>query len=141
MFISLQDRLEDPIVQELIEYATLPEQEYVLAALKEYKEQEAMTLYGFEDEEQLVALIGIEKQNQEVKIKHLAVLPENRLKDYGRGIISEMIGTLKPEIVTAEIEEDAVDFFRNIGFMVYSLGEKYPGVEHFRCVFEVEEEE
>lgn len=141
MFISLQDRLEDPIVQELIEYATLPEQEYVIAALKEYKEQDAMTLYGFEDEEQLVALIGIEKQNQEVKIKHLAVLPENRLKDYGRGIISEMIGTLKPEIVTAEIEEDAVDFFRNIGFMVYSLGEKYPGVEHFRCVFEVEEEE
>ncbi|WP_160036497.1 GNAT family N-acetyltransferase [Paenibacillus sp. An7] len=141
MLISLQDRLEDPIVQELIEYATLPEQEYVLAVLKEYREQDSMTLYGFEDEEQLVALIGIEKQNQEVKIKHLAVLPENRLKDYGRGIISEMIGTLKPEIVTAEIEEDAVDFFRNIGFIVYSLGEKYPGVEHFRCVFEIEEEE
>ncbi|WP_454190512.1 GNAT family N-acetyltransferase [Paenibacillus sp. Marseille-Q7038] len=141
MFISLQDRLEDPLVQELIEYATLPEREYVLAALKEYKEQDSMTLYGFEDEDQLVALIGIEKQNQEVKIKHLAVLPENRLKDYGRGIISEMISALKPEVVTAEIEEDAVDFFRNIGFIVYSLGEKYPGLEHFRCVFEVEEEE
>ena len=141
MFISLQDRLEDPIVQELIEYATLPEQEYVLAALKEYKEQDSMTLYGFEDEEQLVALIGIEKKNQEVQIKHLAVLPENRLKGYGRGIISEMISIVKPEVVTAETDEEAVDFYRNIGFIVYSLGEKYPGVERFRCVFEIEEEE
>lgn len=141
MFISLQDRLEDPIVQELIEYATLPELEYVLSALKEYKEQDSMTLYGFEDEEQLVALIGIEKQNQEVQIKHLAVLPENRLKGYGRGIISEMISAVKPEVVTAETDEEAVDFYRNIGFIVYSLGEKYPGVERFRCVFEIEEEE
>ncbi|WP_211747604.1 GNAT family N-acetyltransferase [Paenibacillus sp. Marseille-Q4541] len=141
MFISLKDRLQDPVVQELIEYATLPEPEHIESALKEYREQDALQLFGFEDEEQLVALIGFEKQGKEVQIKHLAVLPENRQKGYGRGIISEMISSVKPDVVTAETDEEAVDFYRNIGFIVYSLGEKYPGVERFHCVFEAEEEE
>lgn len=141
MFISLQDRLGDPIVEELIEYATLPEPEHVTAALEEYKQKDSLQLYGFEDEEQLVALIGIDKQDEKVEIRHLAVLPENRLKGYGRGIISEMISAVKPEVVIAETDEEAVDFYRNIGFIVYSLGEKYPGVERYRCVFEIEDEE
>lgn len=47
----------------------------------------------------------------------------------------------KPERVIAETDEEAVNFYRSIGFEVYSLGEKYPGVERFRCIYEVEESE
>lgn len=46
----------------------------------------------------------------------------------------------KPKRVIAETDDEAVDFYRNIGFEVHSLGEKYPGVERFRCIYEVDEE-
>jgi hypothetical protein len=29
---------------------------------------------------------------------------------------------------------NAVNFYRNIGFEITSLGEKYPGVERFQCI-------
>ncbi|MCM3783033.1 GNAT family N-acetyltransferase [Neobacillus mesonae] len=141
MLVSIKDRINDPIVEELIGYSTLPEESHIKAAMALYKDHDHYELYGFEDEEQLVAIIGVEQNGRQVTIKHLAVLPENREKGYGRGIISEMISRLEPEIVIAETDEEAVDFYRNVGFVVYSLGEKYPGVERFRCVFEAEEEE
>ncbi|MCM3130307.1 GNAT family N-acetyltransferase [Paenibacillus provencensis] len=141
MLVSIRDRINDVIVQELIGYSTLPEESHIQAALAMYKNNDSTELLGFEDEGQLVALIGIEQDGNKVMIKHLAVLPENREKGYGRGIISEMISSVQPETVIAETDEEAVDFYRNVGFVVYSLGEKYPGVERFRCVFETEEEE
>ncbi|SFS47105.1 GNAT family N-acetyltransferase [Paenibacillus sp. 453mf] len=141
MLVSIKDRINDVIVQELIGYSTLPEESHIQAALAMYKNNDSTELLGFEDEGQLVALIGIEQDGNKVMIKHLAVLPENREKGYGRGIISEMISSVQPETVIAETDEEAVDFYRNVGFVVYSLGEKYPGVERFRCVFETEEEE
>ncbi|MFD2700037.1 GNAT family N-acetyltransferase [Paenibacillus shunpengii] len=141
MLVSIKDRIHDAIVEELIGYSTLPEESHIQAALAMYKDNDSAQLLGLEDEGQLVALIGLEQDGSKVMIKHLAVLPENREKGYGRGIISEMISSLQPETVMAETDEEAVDFYRNVGFVVYSLGEKYPGVEHFRCVFETEEEE
>jgi ribosomal protein S18 acetylase RimI-like enzyme len=35
----------------------------------------------------------------------------------------------------AETDEEAVEFYRNIGFSIQSLGEKYPGVDRFKCTF------
>lgn len=141
MLVSIKDRINDVIVEELIGYSTLPEEAHIQAALAMYKNNDSTELLGFEDEGQLVALIGIEQDGSKVMIKHLAVLPENREKGYGRGIISEMISRYQPETVIAETDEEAVDFYRNVGFVVYSLGEQYPGIERFRCVFETEEEE
>jgi hypothetical protein len=40
--------------------------------------------------------------------------------------------------VYAETDEEAADFYRNIGFTVESLGEKYPGIERFKCTFETD---
>ena len=36
--------------------------------------------------------------------------------------------------IYAETDQDAVNFYKNIGFHITSLGEKYPGVERFACL-------
>ena len=36
----------------------------------------------------------------------------------------------------AETDIEAVDFYKKIGFQTVSLGEKYPGVERFKCTLE-----
>jgi ribosomal protein S18 acetylase RimI-like enzyme len=43
--------------------------------------------------------------------------------------LERRLGTLE-----AETDSEALAFYRRIGFRVESLGEKYPGVERFRCV-------
>jgi hypothetical protein len=48
---------------------------------------------------------------------------------------------MHPVRIVAETDEESVQFYRNIGFIIRSLGEKYPGVERFLCTYEVEEAE
>ena len=70
------------------------------------------------------------------EIKHIAVSPNHR----GQGIGSKMISIIKVKhsltFVFAETDKDAVNFYKNCGFKITSLGEKYPGVERFQCILE-----
>ncbi|OOC62409.1 GNAT family N-acetyltransferase [Paenibacillus ihbetae] len=129
-------------VRELLGYSVFPDPDQVEKAVSYYKAEGGSKLYGYVEEGLLVGIIGCDIQQDEVTIRHLAVIPENRGKGYGRGMILELLLQLdpKPKRVIAETDEEAVDFYRNIGFEVHSLGEKYPGVERFRCIYEVDAE-
>lgn len=142
MLLNVKSYIHKQEVAELLSYAVFPDDKSLQAAIQKYEKTESLQLYGYEDEKLLVGLIGYEIDDTKiVTVHHLAVLPENRLKGYGRGIFFELIQAQNPSQIIAETDEEAVDFYRNIGFVVYSLGEIYPGVERFRCVYEVEVEE
>ena len=51
-------------------------------------------------------------------------------------MIAQLLEKYNPDKLIAETDQEAVEFYRNTGFVVYSLGELYPGVERFRCVLE-----
>jgi ribosomal protein S18 acetylase RimI-like enzyme len=142
LLINITHKLDNPEIKELISYSVFPDPEKLEEVIKQYQSEEALTLYGYEDENVLVGIIGVLKnENNTLVIKHIAVQPENRLKGYGRGLILELLEDSRPTMITAETDADAVDFYRSIGFTVYSLGELYPGVERFRCVYEIEPED
>ncbi|SMF81175.1 Acetyltransferases [Paenibacillus uliginis N3/975] len=141
MIKQISSRLEDLEVKELLAYSVFPDPERLDQAVEAYRKPNGLELYGYEEEGVLVGIIGVDKVEDEMTIKHIAVTPENRGKDYGRGMILELMVQQKPARVIAETDEEAVGFYRSIGFEIYSLGEIYPGVERFRCVYEVEEEE
>ncbi|MNP39986.1 hypothetical protein D3C76_1335850 [compost metagenome] len=50
-------------------------------------------------------------------------------------MINEFIKTKKNVRIKAETDKDTVGFYKKIGFSITSLGEKYPGVERFECIF------
>ncbi|OAB43357.1 GNAT family N-acetyltransferase [Paenibacillus glacialis] len=142
MLVNVKSYIRKPEVTELLSYAVFPDDKSLNAAIQLYEGKESLQLYGFEDEKLLVGLIGFEIDEERIlTVNHLAILPENRLKGYGRGIFFELIEAQKPSRIMTETDEDAVDFYRNIGFVVISLGEIYPGVERFQCIYEVEDEE
>lgn len=142
MLKNLKPRLQEPEVQELISYSVFPDSDQVNETVQQYVRQSNLFLTGYEDEEQLVGLIGYEHTGaSEITIRHIAVLPENRFKNYGRGMISQLLAEYNPDTLIAETDQEAVEFYRNTGFVVYSLGELYPGVERFRCVLEKEDDE
>ena len=136
MLIDIKSKIDDVEIIELLEYSIWSASGKLDDAIREYKSRTNLHLYGYETDEELVGIIGFEMSDgNDLIIRHIAVKPEYRGLGYGRGQILEVIDLMKPKRVIAETDEDAVDFYRWIGFEVESLGEKDPGVERFRCTF------
>jgi ribosomal protein S18 acetylase RimI-like enzyme len=85
-----------------------------------------------------IACLGLEPRGRdEAEIRSLAVLPAWRRQGFARALIfgaSEQFGLRGLE---AETDADAIGFYRAVGFTVERLGERYPGVERFRCRLEL----
>jgi CubicO group peptidase (beta-lactamase class C family) len=86
-----------------------------------------------------IACIGLEPRDSrdEAEITALAVLPDWRGQGVARRLIFGACEHLGLRAVEAETDADAVDVYRASGFAVKSLGERYPGVERFRCRLEL----
>lgn len=142
MLINLKERLQEPAVQELLGYSVYPDPEQLERTLDQYRTLESLELYGLESDGELIGLVGFEMDEEgHLQIRHLSVHPEERGKGFGRGLLLELIERKDPAVLTAETDDEAVDFYRNVGFEVTSLGETYPGTERFRCIYEAKPEE
>lgn len=142
LLINIKSRLDQPEVAELLEYSIFPDPARLAQTLDDYKRSEELEMYGYEKDGKLIGLVGFRIDSERVmELRHIAVQPDYRGQGYGRGQILELIHLKNPAEIVAETDEDAVDFYRNIGFEVVSLGENYPGAERFRCTYEVEPEE
>lgn len=143
MLIEIKQLIGTPEVNELLSYAVIDEPDALQQTSSEYSEQAALQLYGWQEEGLLLGLVGFEEtEDGSLDIRHIAVLPENRGKGYARGMILELLASRQPRYLVAETEDEiAADFYRSLGFMVYSLGENAAGIEMLRCVYEVEESE
>lgn len=124
-----------PSLRKLLSFATSErniEREYEL-----YIQSPVRALYRYDFEDEVVGCIGIELSGlKRCEIKHIAVSPNHR----GQGIGSKMICFIKVKHsltnIFAETDKEAVNFYKNCGFKIKSLGEKYPGVERFQCILE-----
>jgi ribosomal protein S18 acetylase RimI-like enzyme len=86
-----------------------------------------------------IACIGLESGEYptQAEITSLAVLPDWRRRGVGKALVFGACTHLGLRVVEAQTDADAVDFYRSAGFAVESLGEKYLGVERFRCRLEL----
>nr|WP_277603152.1 GNAT family N-acetyltransferase [Brevibacillus sp. SYP-B805] len=96
-------------------------------------------LFGMELDDMLIGLIGVQllASNQAI-IKHISVHPGYRHRGWASRMINRVIEHFNLESISAETDNDAVGFYKKFGFAASSLGEKYPGVERFLCVYRVE---
>jgi ribosomal protein S18 acetylase RimI-like enzyme len=138
LLIDVKARLHEDEIQELLGYAVFPDPENLEKVVSAYKSNAELELYGYESEGEIVGVIGLRiDAAKSLTIDHLAVKPECRGAGFGRGLILEAIALKAPSQVAVETDEESVDFYRSIGFEIESLGEKYPGVEHFRCIYDI----
>lgn len=104
--------------------------------LKTYIDNDSRELVGSLKNDELVGLIGfISESTNEIELKHIAIKANYRGKGIGSEMINEFIKTKKNVRIKAETDKDTVGFYKKIGFSITSLGEKYPGVERFECIF------
>ncbi|GLC87137.1 GNAT family N-acetyltransferase [Lysinibacillus piscis] len=132
---KIKAAMMSPSVRRLLAFAT--SEKNIEPAYKLYCQSPIQELYGYYMEGQLIGCIGIAfLDSGQYEIKHIAVCPNHR----GKGLGGEMIRFIKVKykatLIIAETDCDAVNFYRNVGFNIVSLGEKYPHVERFTCTLE-----
>jgi ribosomal protein S18 acetylase RimI-like enzyme len=94
----------------------------------------ARHLVGFEQTGALVGLLGVKIEPEHATIHQIAVQPQARSQGVGREMVRWLVETAGMTRVVAETDNDAVGFYRRLGFSVVSLGdERYPGTERFEC--------
>jgi ribosomal protein S18 acetylase RimI-like enzyme len=142
MLVDVKPKLRDGAVQELIGQSVFPDPERLEQTIRTYEKNDSHELYGAEKDGSVIAVVGIvmDEENR-LEIKHIAVHPDHRGKGYGRELVLALIELKNPQRIAAETDDEAVDFYRSIGFTIESLGEKYPGVERFRCTYVTEPED
>lgn len=121
-----------PAIKTLLSYATSEskiEQEY-----DKYMQSVNRKLYAFEINGALVGCIGIEfLAFDKCEIKHIAVSPSKRGNGIGSKLIQFVCDKYSLRQLNAETDKDAVEFYRNYGFKITNLGEKYSGDVRFLC--------
>jgi ribosomal protein S18 acetylase RimI-like enzyme len=101
---------------------------------REYEDYPAQPLFGWEHGGQLVGVIGLRAcQADAAEIRHIVVRREYRRHGMGRQLIDQVCRQCGLAEITAETDQDAVDFYRKAGFQITRLGEKYSGRERFLC--------
>jgi ribosomal protein S18 acetylase RimI-like enzyme len=142
MLIDIKPKIDDSNIQELIGLAVFPDPERINEAIDAYRNDQGLEIMGYKWVEQIIGIVGYRlNDNGILELRHIAVIPEEQGKGFGRGIILELLHLKDPKVITAETDEETVDFYRSIGFMIESLGEKYPGVERFKCTYKTEIED
>lgn len=132
MFCDIKDKLEDPTVLEIMAcsvYESSIERAKQKAA--EYRRNESWQLYGWFENDEIVGVCGFAVHKDYVEIRNIAVTENNR----HHGVGGKMISALwkKYELaIEAETDDDAVDFYRNRGFVATAI-QKY-GVRRWTCV-------
>lgn len=132
---KIVDNKIDIHIFKLLELATSTDK--VIEEYNSYQQKENRILYGWKDKNAYVACIGIEMLGRRVaEIKHIAVTPNSRNQQLGSKMIHYVEQQLGLQRLIAETDNEAVGFYRSYGFAISSLGEKYPGVERFSCIWE-----
>lgn len=126
---EIDSKIMDPSVKKLLSYATCAGK--VVGEYEKYMASSNLKLYRESSGDEFFACIGMAFLEEGIcEIRHIAVSPEQRGKKIASGMIDAICQLYQPD-------RQAVEFYRKYGFSIASLGEKYPGVERFRCVYKM----
>lgn len=133
--LDLKPRLHERKVRDLLAFSVgFPTPARLDSVCRCYSSEPNRRFLGYETDGALVGCIGIEiVENGQAIVHHISVLPSARGLGVGRAMLDHICAEFALQRLQAETDPGAVDFYRKCGFEVVSLGEKYPGVERFKC--------
>jgi GNAT superfamily N-acetyltransferase len=83
----------------------------------------------------LIGVIGIEITKETGIIKHIAVLAEHRMKGIGKKLIIYSISYFLLEHLTAETDDDSIEFYKKCNFQCNSYKGHY--CKRYHCVLNI----
>jgi ribosomal protein S18 acetylase RimI-like enzyme len=135
MIVNYRKEYESKQVGELI--ATCigkPTPEKIEKVLNGYQKK-GNDLYLYVHDEKAVGLMGlVPGRSGAMEILHIAVHEKQRKRGIGRILLEFAAEIHADKTLYAETDRDAVDFYRDCGYEIMSLGKKKDNIERFKCV-------
>lgn len=134
-WVNLKHYYNPQEVRELLGQCMWPDEERIANEYELYRATDSLQLMGVVRSRALIGFVGLDEQQEHTLIKHIAIKSEYRGLGYGRQLMVECALRYRMPLI-AETDQEAVDFYRRVGFQIESLGEKYPGVERYQCILD-----
>ena len=133
--IDIKNHLHDKDVQEILSQSIyMPTEEKLNLCSSQYQSDESVSAFACIDEGVIIGIIIIKTLTiNSFEILNLAVDPSFRGKGIGSSLISSFIKNISHGKIFAETDDDAVGFYRNYGFNIKALPEKYPNCIRYLC--------
>jgi len=137
---EILDLKESPmpgIAQELLALSIgYPTKEKIGSIYRDYLHKDSRSLFALRHGDSIIGVIGIEVIiDGRAEVHHIGIIPQSRNSGFGKILLFESIKLCDLKTVEAETDKGAVVFYRKCGFEINSLGEKFPGIERFRCIW------
>ncbi len=99
-----------------------------------YQYDSRYRLYGIRGGVRVIGLVGCFREAPRcVEIGHIAVERRSRCQYLGTRMLGLIAIMYKDTDIIAYTDEDAVGFYRRVGYQIESQGELYPGRTRYRC--------
>ena len=140
MLIDLKPLLGEGSVRRLISHCIFnPEESRIDAAIAKYQTNMYLLARGYMENGKVVGFIGIDVANMDQCVLiHISVEITARGQGVGRKMIKELVSEMGIKNIEAETDDDAVGFYKQCGFDVLNLGEKYVGVNRYLCKLSID---
>jgi ribosomal protein S18 acetylase RimI-like enzyme len=96
----------------------------------------SLTAAAFVDDAPVGIVVYEQTSLNHFTIRLIYVLTEHRNRGIARLLIDLLIRSKGAPIIEAETDDDAVGFYHSLGFRVRSLGQRYPGIERYQCLYD-----
>jgi len=130
------DLCEESVLELLRKGIYKPNPSRVTRFLKAMGSENGHFYIAFEEGRPIGILAAVEAKENQFEIKAAIVEPEHRNSGIGRLLVNELITKMQHPLLRAETDDGAVGFYHSLGFRIHSLGEKYPGVIRYQCVYD-----
>jgi ribosomal protein S18 acetylase RimI-like enzyme len=136
MLIDIKHRLNEKAIAAILSECLYEPTEARLNKIAgEYLAGGNRFMLGYEWKGEIIGCAGIElREPGSAALLHIAVDPACRGQGVGRAMIDGIMQRFGLRRLEAETDDDAVGFYRNCGFEIVHLGEKYPGVMRYLCI-------
>lgn len=126
----------DFILEVLKESVFKPTKEKLIKRVNYYESKSGIVSYGYIYDDMILGLIVLDKtSNDEMIILDIAVRKDKQKLGIGSELLNYVIYELKPRILVAETDDDAVGFYEKKQFEIVNLGEKYSNINRYECIY------
>ncbi|GAB3529584.1 GNAT family N-acetyltransferase [Arthrobacter monumenti] len=96
----------------------------------------AMSMIGAFEDGCLVAFAAYQEEGNQVVLEYIAVDANHRGRGYGSLLVKEIRNAHTDAPILAETDDDAVEFYRRLGFGISQRAgdPRWPGIQRYKCL-------
>lgn len=101
-----------------------PTEERLLNRARKYQEDENTNIYAYKHNGEYKGIVIFEIANHSVTILDIAVKPKHQCQGIGSKLIDFIFEQFQVDNITAETDDDAIEFYKKCGFVITDINSK-----------------